>query len=148
MKDFILLNCDTPLEMFYDKFCQHGWGKIEAEESSDGGWSNCVPNDEWKSLELKKINNSNTIRTNQECIGDYGVMFDDDNFGYIFDYLVSRDVHFVINNKEERFEEKRCKLLGTPRKRIARIKHDIWARTKGYIDSHDKEVVEFVTHTK
>ncbi|GKB67181.1 hypothetical protein Tco_0928593 [Tanacetum coccineum] len=37
VKDVNLLNCDTPLETVYDEFCQHGWGKNEEKESSDGG---------------------------------------------------------------------------------------------------------------
>ncbi|GJZ40470.1 hypothetical protein Tco_0587033 [Tanacetum coccineum] len=56
---------------------------------------------------------------------------------------------FVIDNKEERFEEKRCKLLGTPNERVARIEHefDIWARTKGYIDNEHDEAIEFEADT-
>nr|GEV69875.1 hypothetical protein [Tanacetum cinerariifolium] len=121
--------------------------KKEEKESSDGGWSNYVPNDEWKHLKLDRINNNDEVKENQKCIGGYEPTIDDD-FGYIHDYLVSKDTPFIIN-MEGRVEEKRYKLRGTPRERIARIEHefDIWERTKGYIYIYDGEVVEFATRT-
>ncbi|GKE19052.1 hypothetical protein Tco_1426629 [Tanacetum coccineum] len=91
------------------------------KELSDGGWSNYVPNDEWKSLELKKINDSNTIRGNQECIGEYELMIDNNDFEYTCDYLLSKDATFVVDKEKERLEEKMCKLLGTPYERIDSI---------------------------
>ncbi|GJW98551.1 hypothetical protein Tco_0180359, partial [Tanacetum coccineum] len=104
---------------FHAQFCH--FGLKEEKESSDGGWSNYVPNDEWKSLELKKINDSNTIRGNQECIGEYELMIDDNDFEYTCDYLLSKDATFVVDKEKERLEEKMYKLLGMPYERIASI---------------------------
>ncbi|GJV49130.1 reverse transcriptase domain-containing protein [Tanacetum coccineum] len=107
----------------------------------------CDYNRKWAScVEARWFNGFITIhKENHECICNYGPMFDDNDFKYIFDYMVSEDAPFVIINKEERFEEKRSKLLGTPQECIARIEHefDIWARTNGYIDDHNKEVIKF-----
>nr|GEZ92823.1 hypothetical protein [Tanacetum cinerariifolium] len=54
MNDFNWFKCDTPLENGFDEFCQRWWIKREKKELNDSGWSNYVPNDEWKCLEVEK----------------------------------------------------------------------------------------------
>nr|GEY20152.1 hypothetical protein [Tanacetum cinerariifolium] len=79
------------------------------EKLSDGGWSNYVANDAWKLLEFER---NNPIQANPDCIGDYGLMINDNDFKYMCDYLLSKYEPFTINKEEGRLEEKRCKLLG------------------------------------
>ncbi|GJY05471.1 hypothetical protein Tco_0371411 [Tanacetum coccineum] len=84
-------------------------------------------------------NNSNQV--NQDYIGEYGLMIDDDDFEYTCDYLLSKDAPFTIDNEEGRLEETRYKLLGTPHERIASIEQefDNWAKTNGYIGINDQD---------
>nr|GEW09392.1 UBN2 domain-containing protein [Tanacetum cinerariifolium] len=109
--EFNWFKCDTPLEKGFDEFYRCWWMKREKEDLSDGGRINYVPNDEWKRLELEK---NNLNQANQECIGEYGPMIDDNDFEYMCDYLLSKDAPFTMNNEEGRLEEKRYKLLRTP----------------------------------
>ncbi|GKA15412.1 hypothetical protein Tco_0695159 [Tanacetum coccineum] len=112
MNDFNWFNCDTPLEKGFDEFCQHWWGKEGMkDELSNGGWNNYIPNDEWKLLEFKR---NIPIHANQDCIKDYGLMIDDNDFDYMCDYLLSKDAPVFMNNMNERLEEKKCKLVETP----------------------------------
>ncbi|GKF11086.1 hypothetical protein Tco_0049012 [Tanacetum coccineum] len=96
---------------------------------------NCkyAPHDEWKLLELER---NNPIHAKQDFIGEYGLMIDDNDFNYMCDYLLSKGAPPFMNNMEEKLEEKKCKLVGTPRERIARMEQefDDWARTQGYIE--------------
>ncbi|GJU35254.1 hypothetical protein Tco_1183608 [Tanacetum coccineum] len=110
MNDFNFFKCDTPFEKGFDEFCQRWWMKIEKKELSDSGWSNYVPNDEWKRLEVEK-NDSN--QANQECMGEYGPMIYENDFEYMCDYLLSKDAPFTINNDEGRLEETRAGILWT-----------------------------------
>ncbi|GJY98338.1 hypothetical protein Tco_0515248 [Tanacetum coccineum] len=82
---------------------------------------------------------NNPILANQDCIGDYELMIDDNYFEYMCDYFLSKDEPFTKNKEEGRLEEKRCKLLGSAHKRIARMEQefDDWARTKGYIKDQE-----------
>nr|GEY09495.1 hypothetical protein [Tanacetum cinerariifolium] len=113
--------------------------KREKGELSDSGWSNYMPNDEWKRLELEK---NNSYQANQEYNCKHGLMIDDDDIEYVCDYLLSKDAPFTMDNKEGIFEENRFKLLGTPCEQNASIEHefDNWARTKGYIGINDEDM--------
>nr|GEY17004.1 hypothetical protein [Tanacetum cinerariifolium] len=104
MNDFNWFKCDTPLKNGFDEFCQRWWMKREKKELSDSGWSNYVPNDEWKCLEVEEKDSN---LANQECIGEYGLMIDDNDFEYMCDYMLSKDTPFTINNDEGRLEETR-----------------------------------------
>ncbi|GKD18297.1 hypothetical protein Tco_1207455 [Tanacetum coccineum] len=106
------------------------------DELKDGGWSNYMPNDEWKCLELEK---DNPKQANEECISEYGIMIDHNDFEYMCDHLLSNDAPFFLNYTNERLEEIRFKLVGTPHERIARMEQefDDWARSKGYIKDRE-----------
>ncbi|GJU56040.1 hypothetical protein Tco_1229754 [Tanacetum coccineum] len=98
------------------------------DKLSDGSWSNYVPNDEWKLLEFER---NNPIRAKQDCIGEYGLSINDNDFKYMCDYLLSNDGPSFMKDTDERIEEKRCKLVRTPCERSANLEHefDEWART-------------------
>ncbi|GJU31339.1 ribonuclease H-like domain-containing protein [Tanacetum coccineum] len=148
MNDFDWFNCDTPLEKGFDEFCQRWWGKKGMkDELSDGGWSSYVPTDEWKLLELEK-NNPNQI--NQDCMGEYGLMVDDNKFDFMCDYLLSKDALVFMSDKNKRVKEKKCKLIGMPRERIAMIEQEFndWARTKSMYSMDDWELAVMGTPTK
>ncbi|GJS22735.1 hypothetical protein Tco_0451367 [Tanacetum coccineum] len=127
--DFDWFNCDTPLKKGFDEFCKCWWGKEGMKDKlSDGSWSNYVPNDEWKLLEFER---NSPIRAKQDCIGEYGLSIDDNDFKYMCDYLLSNDGPSFMKDTDERIEEKRCKLVRTPWERSANLEHefDEWART-------------------
>ncbi|GJV19573.1 hypothetical protein Tco_1368593 [Tanacetum coccineum] len=98
------------------------------DELSDGGWSKYVPNNEWKLLEFE--------RNNQDCIQDYELIIDDNDFDYMCDYLLSKDAPVYMRNMSEGLNEKKRKLVGTPHERIAKMEQEFndWERTKGYIE--------------
>ncbi|GJU53143.1 hypothetical protein Tco_0827937 [Tanacetum coccineum] len=102
------------------------------DKLSNGSWSNYLPNDEWK---LLKFERNNPICAKQDCIGEYGLSINDNDFEYMCDYLLSKDAPVTVTNKEGRLELKKYKLIGTPRERIIKMEQefDDWARTKGYI---------------
>ncbi|GJX79686.1 hypothetical protein Tco_0327835 [Tanacetum coccineum] len=55
------------------------------------------------------MNNDKNIQDKPELIGD-----DDDDVGYLEDYLTKKDPPHYVNEEEERSNERRCKLLGVP----------------------------------
>ncbi|GKB04872.1 hypothetical protein Tco_0833067 [Tanacetum coccineum] len=60
-------------------------------------------------------NNDDTIETNQEWFDEHKSKGDNDNdIEDLDDYLVCDDAPFIVNEDEERFKEKRCKLHGIP----------------------------------
>ncbi|GJR79667.1 hypothetical protein Tco_0150452 [Tanacetum coccineum] len=122
MNYFDWFNCDTPLDKGFDEFCQHWRGKEGTKnELCNGGWSMYVPNDEWKLMQSER---NNLIQDRKECLGDYGLMIDDNDFDYMCDYLLSKDAHIFMNYMDEKLEEKKCKLVGTPRERIAMMEQE------------------------
>ncbi|GJU01317.1 hypothetical protein Tco_1111655 [Tanacetum coccineum] len=58
---------------------------------------------------MQGMNNDKTISDKPELIGD-----DDDDVGYLEDYLTKKDPPHYVNEEEERSKERRCKLLGVP----------------------------------
>nr|GEY51687.1 hypothetical protein [Tanacetum cinerariifolium] len=96
MNGFNWFKCDTPLEKGFDEFCKNWWMK---EKSTNGGWKNYSPNDEWKLLEFMK---NNPIRTKQD------------------------DESFIVSNKEGKLEEKKkCKPIERPREQTAKMEKNL-----------------------
>ncbi|GKA90003.1 hypothetical protein Tco_0811815 [Tanacetum coccineum] len=59
--------------------------------------------------------NDDTIQTNHRCFDEQEPMEDnDDDIGNLDDYLVCNDAPFIVNEEDERSNERRCKLLGIP----------------------------------
>ncbi|GJS97849.1 hypothetical protein Tco_0804817 [Tanacetum coccineum] len=89
---------------------------------------------------------------------DYGLVIDDNDFDYMCGYLLSKDTPLFMNNIDKRLEEKKCKLVGTPRERIAKMEQEFndWAMTEGYIEdtkygyckNHKKRVKAGQTRTR
>ncbi|GJX59729.1 hypothetical protein Tco_0291119 [Tanacetum coccineum] len=51
----------------------------------------------------------------QGWFDEHELMGDDDNdIGYLEDYLIRKDPPYYVNEDEEKFKEQRCKLLGIP----------------------------------
>ncbi|GKC34512.1 retrovirus-related pol polyprotein from transposon TNT 1-94 [Tanacetum coccineum] len=75
-------------------------------------WNKVVPwvaNMPWLDYGPWITNEDETIQDKKELNED-----EDDEIGYLDDYLVRDDAPFIINEEDEKFEERRCKLLGTP----------------------------------
>ncbi|GJR02851.1 putative reverse transcriptase domain-containing protein [Tanacetum coccineum] len=83
---------------------EYWWGKKEEEESSEDAWSNYLPNDD-----------NDEIQADQERFDDHEPMEDDDDdIGDLDDYLIPQDASYYVDEKEERFKERKSKLLGIP----------------------------------
>nr|GEU77666.1 hypothetical protein [Tanacetum cinerariifolium] len=78
-------------------------GKKEDEESSDDAWSNYSPND-----------NNDAIQVDQERINSHEPMQDDDDIMDLDDYLIVQNASYYVDGEEERFKERKRKLLGMP----------------------------------
>ncbi|GJU22840.1 hypothetical protein Tco_1156182 [Tanacetum coccineum] len=100
---------------------------------SNGGSRNYVPNDEWKLLEFER---NNPICTKQNCIVEYELFIDDNDFDYMCDYLFSKDTPLFMNNMDEKLEERKCELVGTPREQIGVMEQEVdkQTRSNGYIE--------------
>ncbi|GJW29508.1 hypothetical protein Tco_0046383 [Tanacetum coccineum] len=85
------------------KLEEYWWGKKEEEESSDGAWSNYSPNDD-----------NDAIQVGQEQFDNHKLMEDDDDIIDLDDYLIQQDASYYVNEEEERFKERKSKLLGIP----------------------------------
>ncbi|GJV43988.1 hypothetical protein Tco_1428524 [Tanacetum coccineum] len=83
------------------KLEEYWWGKKEEEESSDDAWSNYSPNDD-----------NDAIQVGQEQFDNHKLMEDDDDIIDLDDYLIQQDASYYVNEEEERFKERKSKLLG------------------------------------
>ncbi|GJW16731.1 hypothetical protein Tco_0024167 [Tanacetum coccineum] len=132
---------------------QKYWWGMKEEESSDDAWiyyspitdsenyehtsqiENDVNSNYNPYLDVSRIfesragtNYDDTIQTNQEWFNERKSKGDNDNdIEDLDDYLVRDDAPFIINEEEERFKEKRCKLLGIPYKKPPNVQvFSIW----------------------
>ncbi|GKE68250.1 hypothetical protein Tco_1526322, partial [Tanacetum coccineum] len=74
--------------------------------TSDDAWINYLPNDD-----------NDAIQANQERFDDHEPMEDDDDdddIGDLDDYLIPQDASYYVDEEEERFKERKNKLLGIP----------------------------------
>ncbi|GJQ95047.1 hypothetical protein Tco_0006186 [Tanacetum coccineum] len=86
------------------KMQEYWWGKKDDEESSEDAWSNNLPNDD-----------NDAIQANQERFDDHEpIEGDDDDIGDLDDYLIPQDAFYYVDEEEERFKERKSKLLGIP----------------------------------
>ncbi|GJW56962.1 hypothetical protein Tco_0103693 [Tanacetum coccineum] len=125
-----LEDSDLKKEALYNKAILEGLID-EDGESSDDAWSHYSPIDEqedFKSanhigtdvkynpyLDISRIFNNHTGKNDNETIQDKKEPKDeDDDIGYLDDYLVCNDAPFIINEEEEQYKERMCKLLGIP----------------------------------
>ncbi|GJS94611.1 hypothetical protein Tco_0801579 [Tanacetum coccineum] len=82
-------------------------GKKEEEESSEDAWSNYSSN-----------NGNDAIHADQERFDNHEPMEDDDDdIGDLDDYLIPQDASYYVDEEEERFKERKSKLLGIPYKK-------------------------------
>ncbi|GJX04567.1 hypothetical protein Tco_0190483 [Tanacetum coccineum] len=160
-----VLSGDLPGFKTYDNYKMHGFmnglkkylglkKSHEEEESSEDAWSEYLPNDEWEHFE--RTNHVKTdVNSNHECFDEREPMGDDDDdVRELEDYLILNNAPYCVNEEEERFEERRSKLLGIPYEKpptfksekfevikhsfgpaeeyvaIKEYEYDIWVRTK------------------
>ncbi|GKE41285.1 hypothetical protein Tco_1464690 [Tanacetum coccineum] len=64
-----------------------------------------------------RMTNDDTIQADQEWFDECEPMQDDDNIGDLDDYLIASDAPYYLNEEEEKFMERRSKLLGIPYKK-------------------------------
>nr|GEU41775.1 hypothetical protein [Tanacetum cinerariifolium] len=100
----------------YDKFFdleEENLRKKEEEESREDAWSNYLPNDD-----------NDAIQANHEWFDDHEpIKDDDDDIGELDDYFIQNDEPYNVDEEEERFKERRSKLLGIPYKKPAIYGH-------------------------
>ncbi|GJY44964.1 hypothetical protein Tco_0433177 [Tanacetum coccineum] len=78
-------------------------GEKRREKSSDDAWSNHSPNDD-----------NDAIQVDQERFDNHKLMEDDDDIMDLDDYLIRQNASYYVVEEEERFEERKSKLLGMP----------------------------------
>ncbi|GKE29393.1 hypothetical protein Tco_1444777, partial [Tanacetum coccineum] len=96
------------------------------EESSDDDWNHYSPIDEWKDYEYITYMETD-VNSNLNTYLDFSereLMEDDGNVGDLDDYLLPSNAPYYVNEEEERFKERRCKLLGIPYKKPPTFKSE------------------------
>ncbi|GKC27684.1 hypothetical protein Tco_1034978 [Tanacetum coccineum] len=89
-------------------------GKKEKEESSEDAWSNYSSND-----------GNDAIHADQERFDNHDPMEDDDDdIEDLDDYLIPQDASYYVDEEEERFKERKSKLLGIPYKKPPTFKSE------------------------
>ncbi|GJW41627.1 hypothetical protein Tco_0067472 [Tanacetum coccineum] len=142
--DYDWFKFDAPIGKGLDQLCKRWRGKEDIKEDlDDGKWSTYVPNDEWKRLELKKMPPSNA---SYECIGEYGLMINDDDLEYMFDYLLAKDDPSFMDVDKEEMEGMKSMMIGTPSERAENLdrEFDDWARDNGFVNTSGCDDVELV----
>ncbi|GKC57092.1 hypothetical protein Tco_1084690, partial [Tanacetum coccineum] len=106
----------------------------EKEESSDDEQGFDSPVDEWEDyehaanietvvdynynpyLDISRLFNDHTTKDEDKIVRDEIELNndEDDDMGHLDDHLVHENEPFIINKKEEGFNEQRCKPLGIP----------------------------------
>nr|GEW11996.1 hypothetical protein [Tanacetum cinerariifolium] len=72
-----------------------------------------------------RIHNDNDVsQANQEWFDKHEPMEDDDDIGDLDDYLIPKDAPYYVDKEEERFKERRSKLLGIPYKKPPTFKSE------------------------
>ncbi|GJU40248.1 hypothetical protein Tco_1193205 [Tanacetum coccineum] len=140
--DYYWFKFDAPLGKEFDQFCKRWLGKEDIkEELDDGKWSTYVPNEEWKRLELEKMLPSNA---SYECIGEYGLMINDDDLEHMFVYLLTKDVPSFMEVEKDDVEGKKSKMIGTPCERAKDLykEFDDEARDNGFVNTSGCNDVE------
>ncbi|GJZ37076.1 hypothetical protein Tco_0583267 [Tanacetum coccineum] len=65
--------------------------------------------------EEPRINNDYETQTDERRFDDHKLMRDDDvDIGDLEEYLIRKDPPYYVNEEEERYKERRCKLFGIP----------------------------------
>ncbi|GJR61554.1 retrovirus-related pol polyprotein from transposon TNT 1-94 [Tanacetum coccineum] len=97
-------------------------------------------------IELEKDDPSQEC---QEGIGEYGLMINDEDYEYMCDYLLAKDAPSFMDDMDERFEEKKPSLIGTPSERIASLynKFNSWAMANRFVKTSDNDIVELLADT-
>nr|GEX01430.1 hypothetical protein [Tanacetum cinerariifolium] len=85
------------------KLEEYWWGMKEEDESREDVGSNYLPNDD-----------NDAIQANQEWRDNHEPMKDDDDIKDLDDYLIPNDASCYVDEEEERFKERKNKLLGIP----------------------------------
>ncbi|GJY79028.1 hypothetical protein Tco_0484829 [Tanacetum coccineum] len=75
----------------------------EEEESSEDAWSNYSPN-----------NDNDAIQVDQERFNNHKPIEGNDDTEDLEDYLIPQDASYYVDEEEERFKERKSKLLGIP----------------------------------
>ncbi|GJY28170.1 hypothetical protein Tco_0403937 [Tanacetum coccineum] len=56
-----------------------------------------------------------------ECIGEYGLMINDDDLEHMFDYLLAKDGPSFMEVEKEEMEGMKCMMIGTPSERAENL---------------------------
>nr|GEU28932.1 zf-BED domain-containing protein [Tanacetum cinerariifolium] len=94
------------------KLKEYWWGKKEEEESSEDAWSDYSPD-----------NDNDAIQTDQERFDNHKPLEDDDIID-LYGYLIPQDASYYVDEEEERFKERKSKLLGMPYEKASTFKSE------------------------
>nr|GEW00989.1 hypothetical protein [Tanacetum cinerariifolium] len=81
-----------------------------------------------------------------ECIGEYGLMINDDDLEHMFDYLLAKDGPSFMDVENEEIEGMKPMIIGKPTKRAKNLdrKSDDCARDNGFVNTSGCDDVELV----
>ncbi|GJW78412.1 hypothetical protein Tco_0140094 [Tanacetum coccineum] len=142
--DYDWFKFDALIGKGFNQFYKRWSGKEDIkEELDDGKWSTYVPNDEWNHLELEKMPPSNA---SYECIREYGLMINDDDLEYMFDYLLAKDIPSFMDVEKKEMEGMKSMMIVVPSDRVKNLdkEFDDWARDNGFVNTSGCDDVELV----
>ncbi|GKE36637.1 hypothetical protein Tco_1460042, partial [Tanacetum coccineum] len=101
--------CNSNEEGYFNGGNLPGMIRKEEEESSEDAWSNYSPN-----------NDNDAIQADQEWFDNHK----DDDIMDLEDYFIRQDASYYVDEEEERFKERKRKLLGMPYKKPPTFKYE------------------------
>ncbi|GJX31089.1 hypothetical protein Tco_0240944 [Tanacetum coccineum] len=101
---------DNYQELYYElmrKLEEYWWGKKEEEESSEDSWINYSPNIDNDAIQAdqERVDNREPMQDDDD---------DDDDIMDLDNYLIPQNASYYVDEEEERFKERKSKLLGIP----------------------------------
>ncbi|GJX43692.1 hypothetical protein Tco_0260368 [Tanacetum coccineum] len=127
----------------FNQIFNHVLDRIENESCNNLKVEYLFPNEEWKCLELEKMPPSNA---SYEYIEEYGLMINDDDLEYMFDYLLAKDGPSFMDVEKEEMEGIKSMMIGTPSDRAENFDKEFndWARDNGFVNTSGCDDVELV----
>ncbi|GJW09034.1 hypothetical protein Tco_1571457 [Tanacetum coccineum] len=81
-----------------------------------------------------------------KCIGEYGLMINNDDLEHMFDYFLAKDGPSFMDVEKEEMEGMKSIMIGTPSERAKNLdkEFDDWERDYGFVNTSGCDDVELV----
>ena len=139
--DFDWFDSNGEIGKEFDKFCKQWWGeKGKDKEPKEEDWISYSPHEEWKRLQLEK---ENPYKGENDCIGEYELMIDENDLGYMFDCVLDKDEKHFMESGYDGSDAKKFEMVETPSERAEKLdkEFDDWAKEKGFVNTSEREEV-------